>query len=71
MPSAAEDVREALPPIVTVPEAAAVLRISKRKAFELVDLGELQDVRPVRRRGVPLLISRASVVDYVRRGEAL
>lgn len=69
MPSCAEDVKAALPPIVTLSEAAAVLRVSKRKAFELLELGELTDVRPVRRRGVPVLVSRASVVAYVKRAE--
>ncbi|MGB5546604.1 MAG: helix-turn-helix domain-containing protein [Polyangiales bacterium] len=69
LPSAAEDVRAALPPIVTVPEVAKVLRVSKRTVFELLELGELQDIRAVRRRGVPVRISRASVVALVRRGE--
>jgi len=69
MPSAADDVRAALPPICLVPEVAKVLRLSKRKVFELLDLGELDDIREIRRRGVPVRISRSSVVALVRRGE--
>jgi len=52
-----------------VREVAEVLRLSKRKVFELLDLGELDDIREIRRRGVPVRISRVSVVAYVRRGE--
>jgi len=71
LPSAAEDVKAALPPICLVPEVATALRESKRRVFELLDLGELQDIRPVRRRGIPVKISRSSVVAYVKRGEGL
>jgi len=71
LPSAAEDIKAALKPICFVPEVADALRLSKRKVFELLELGEIQDVRDVRRRGVPVRISRASVVAYVKRGEGL
>ncbi|MEO7037656.1 MAG: helix-turn-helix domain-containing protein [Polyangiaceae bacterium] len=69
-PTCVDDAIAHLKPFVTAPEAADVLRISKRTLYRLVAAGRLQAIRHSEAGGARLLIPRASIERYLRALEA-
>ena len=53
-------------PLLTAPEAGAVIRKSKQTVRRLVRAGRLHGVRAVESGSSPVLISRVSIEKYLR-----
>jgi excisionase family DNA binding protein len=53
------------PPVLTVDEVAALLRVNRKTVYELIGRGE---IRGARRLGRTLRFSREAVLDWLRQG---
>jgi excisionase family DNA binding protein len=57
---------EQLPKLLTVPETAAALRVSRSTVYELLQSGRLRGVKIGRRR----LVAASEITEIIRRGYA-
>lgn len=65
IPEHLRDVADALPPLATVPEATAVMRLCSSKVRQLVARGELRAVRSSPTGSARLLIPRSEILRYL------
>jgi len=63
-PAAAPSMADGLPPVLTVDEVAAFLRLNRKTVYEAIHRGEI----PARRIGNALRIGRDQVIDWLRQG---